>query len=192
MGGSRLLPVIKRSRAKPEGPDPDHLWIVSEPTIDGNSFIVVFNFADLAWSRTPSECLVYCEAMMTIANRADHDAAVIKQLVATGLPAGEAARLVMDLRADRPPVVVDGPLHFEPGVSSDGEFRPFIALSVDSVKVGQWDVDQASAHAVAVLSVAATADLDQAYLRALMGAVGLDEGTARAVVDGLHAHRILA
>lgn len=182
----------KRSRRQrdPSQPDETSLWMASEPALDG-TYIVAFNWGDRAWARTPAECLTYCLNVVTIANRADHDAAVIKQLAALGLPAMEAARLVVDIRADRPEIILDGPLQLEGGVSSDGEFRPFIALVMDGEKVGQWDVQQAADHATGVLSVVATADLDQAYLRTLTGVVGLPDGTARAAVGALGQYRVL-
>lgn len=183
----------KRSRKERTEPEKgEGLWIISEPTPLGETYIVSMNLDDRAWALPPDDAYAWARYVMATATRADHDAAIVRQLLKTGLDRDASVQLVRELRADRPPLVQGNqPIRLEPGVSSDGEFRGFVAMYVDDEQVGQMDPLQAQEHATVVLGVLETADLDSAYYRALRGTVGLGEGTSRAVVHDLVEHRTM-
>lgn len=186
----------KRSRAQRDDNEPrpgdGKLWISSEWTFDG-PYVVVMHVEDRTWPLTPTEVFAYAQYVMGTASRADHDSAVIRQFIKTGLGAEEAVHMIFNLRADRPPLDPGNqPLRFEPGVSSDGKFRGFIAIHLDDGRqVGQWSPLQAQEHATAALGIIATAELDTALYQTLKGTVELPENTARAVVYDLQNHRTM-
>lgn len=159
------------------GPGEGVLWVASEQTLDG-PYVVSFCHGVHAWVRTPSECLAYASAVVAAAHRADHDAAVVRQMISVGVTPDEAGHLMLELRADRPPLAGLAPLDLQLGVSGDGEYHPFLIVVVHGEVVGQWTVGDALDHAGVVLGMVATADLDNAY-RALLLSTGLDSAGAR-------------
>lgn len=164
------------------------VWIKTEPTIDGNSYMVTLDASDdVSVSLTPTEALSHAQGVLAAARRAAYDAAVMRQLTSkVGIDDRSAMEFVMSMRDDRPPLAKDAtaPLWLEPGVTPPPEFRPFLVLSINGEKVGQWDVDQAEQHAAWVLAMTGNADLDSGYFRALR-TIGIGEDRARNVVDDL-------
>jgi hypothetical protein len=126
-------------------------------------------------------------ALITAGVTAAHDAAVVEQLTRTvGVPAAAAAT-VMDLRADRPgPEPATAPLQLTPLVAkSDG--RGIVALTLpDQRQVGQLEPLDAINLAAHILCAQVAADLDTAYHHHLTTLVGLDDGQARRLVEGLN------
>jgi hypothetical protein len=174
-------------------PDRDEgLWVSSEVSAAG-AYVVGLNVgADRAWTLDEDGAVRYARAVLRVANSADHDAAVIKLLTKLGIPAEKAAKLVgYNLRPDRPPFdhAATKPLSFVPGVNQKGE--PFVKVLLDGRQIGQINAPETMEHAVAVLGVAATVDLDAALHRLLIGQVNLDDGRARAVVGDLARFRVL-
>jgi hypothetical protein len=170
---------------KPPSPEAA-IWVKTEPRIDGSGFAVTLEVdGDTALALTPATALAYAEALLTVVQRAEYDAAVNRQIMELTKDQLAAAQIVQDMRQDRPPVATMGsPLTFEPGVSLKTG-RPFITLFVKDEPVGQWTLKDARGHVLHVLEAVAAADLDQAYLQALKNAVGLTDDTARAVVAEL-------
>lgn len=175
---------------KPEA-EPSAIWIKTQPRLDGAGYVVTLEVDDdTALTLTPAVALNYAEALLTVVQRAEFDAAVVKQL--TGLvkgPETAAAQIVLDLRRDRPPVSnLSDPLSFDGGVSAaTGE--PFIMIMVKGKQVGQWTLADARGHALHAIEAAGAADLDAAYVRVLTTLVGLDRNLAEQVVDDLGNHR---
>ncbi len=129
--------------------------------------------------------------MLDAAHRAAYDAAVLEQLhTKLGIAADDAARLVMDMRADRPAQDLSAtkPLKLVPGVSAFTR-APFLRIEMNGKAVGQWSVEDARQHALGVLEAVVVADLDANYYRALIGQVHLDEGRSRQVVADIANHR---
>ena len=91
----------------------------------------------------------------------------------------------MGLRNDRPDIdySVMAPMSFTYGVTEKG--KPFIVIHIREKPVGQWTNPDAREHALMILEAVVVADLDGGYLRTLRGVIGLDEHTARNVVDDL-------
>jgi hypothetical protein len=174
------------------GNQDEGLWVSSEVSASGTYVVGINVDADRAWTLDEDGAVRYARAVLRVAHSADHDAAVIKLLTKFGTPAAEAAKLVgYNLRPDRAPFDHDAtkPLRFEPGVNQKGE--PFVKVLLDGRQIGQITAPAAMEHAVAVLEVVATVDLDAALYRLLVGQINLDDGTARAVVGDLASHRSL-
>lgn len=166
------------------------VWIKTEPTVDGKAYVVTLEASDdTAVTLDPQRALRYAWGVLDAAHRAVYDAAVNRQLAAL-TDKNAAAQMINDMRQDRPPLDADAtaPLAFEPGVSVfTGE--PFLVVMVNGERQGQWTYGDAREHAMAVLETVVVADLDSGYYRALIGAVGLDEGRARQVVEDIGNHR---
>lgn len=141
----------------------------SEVTPDGRYGIVLSRGDAERWL-SYEEVLLHCTATIQAAVRAEHDAAVFKQL--TGpleLPFEHAGLTVQDLRDMRPPVDAQAlqPLGLEPGVTMAG--KPFLVVRVGGHKVGQWTPADARNHAMACLELAAAVPLDNNYFDFMTG-----------------------
>jgi hypothetical protein len=170
--------------------NPPALWVQSDVAPDG-TYVVGLHFGDdRAWVFTRSEAIQHAVAVLTQAERAEYDAAVLALLHGKlGMPLPDAGAFVAnDLRPDRPPVDEPGPIALVPGVLAR-DLRGFLTLHLDGEPVGQWEIDSAHRHAVAVLQAVAAVDNDAAFYRLLRGPVGLEEPRARAVVADIANHR---
>jgi hypothetical protein len=130
----------------------------------------------------------YANTLVVVAVTADHDAAVLRQLISIGIPRQTAAALVITMRPGRAPRDdrATEPFRFEPGVSEIG--RPFVDLHHGREHLGQFDVAAALEHALAVQCVFHTVPMDTAYLATLKG-IGLTELEARTAVGELGSFR---
>jgi len=164
---------------------PDAIWVVSDVAPDGTYVVTVQAGPDHAVTLTRAEAIAYATAVFEAAVRAEHDAAVLAQLTATGMTAELAATVVIGLREDRPMLDDLGdPLTFEPIVTA-ARREPALLVSRGGVRIAQWTPADARDHAGNVLSVLAAADLDGAYRRLLVGSIGLDDDRACALVGQL-------
>lgn len=184
--------MSRRHRQQRQGsPDKDDsLWVQSGVAASG-AYVVEFHVTDRAWVRTPEEATRHALAVLRQAEIAAHDAAVIRQLVTLGIDLQMAATVVAnDLRPDRPEVDPSdtAPLGVAPGVAGE-DTRPFLIISLDGERMGQWTVTDARQHALSVLEIITVADLDAAYKRVLMGQIRLEDWRAAAVVDDLATYR---
>ena len=166
----------------------DTLWVSTDPTPDGVYRVNLMWGPDKALVLDQETAMAHAREVLNAAAEAEYDAAVAKQLQARGVDQRAAAQMVVDLRAERPEVTPTTPMRLVPGVSAFTG-QPFIALHMDGKAIGQWSTADARQHALYVLMSVRVAELDSAYLRALRGAVGLDDATARAVVGDLATHR---
>lgn len=180
----------RRSRAKREDDEPG-MTLESGKLPDG-TYQVVLSRGDEHWPIPREQINDYVAGVMAVASWADHDSAVLRQLVSIGLQPKEAAQAVFALRVTRrPPPGNTWPLELGGGVSSDGEFRPFVSIHLAGQPVGQWTVTEAQEHCVAVLGLLATVDLDDAYSDYLVQAVGIEPGRASNVVNDLQNFRTM-
>lgn len=173
----------------------DDVWIFTEPMLDGTGYMVTINAGkDKATTLTPDAALIYAQHLLWVASRAEYDALVAKQLydlikdkpLPEEPPESSVAHMVTQLREDRPPLdkTVTYPLTFEPAVNA--RWEPFVTVEIEGDRrLGSWDIQAARRHALGVVESVHVADLDSGYKRLLVGTVGLDEGTAGAVVHGL-------
>jgi hypothetical protein len=172
----------------------DDVWIFTEPLVDGSGYMVTINAGkDKAATLTPGGALRYAQHLLWVASRAEYDSLVGQQLYKLMKdqpfqdepPEATVAHLINDLRKDRPELddTVTYPLTFSPLVNT--RWEPHVEVSVDGQGTkGQWDLTAARRHALGVLEAVHVADLDAGYLR-LLKSIGIEEGTASAVVNGL-------
>lgn len=171
-------------------PDTDGLWIHTEPSADGSTYVVTISFTeDRALTLTPDAAGPYAATVLAAAQRAEHDAAVFTQLRKRGLDTKMAAGTIVDLREDRPDLdhEATAPMMLDSGVTGQG--KPFLTMRVDGRPVGQLTPRGAREHAQMALEAVTAADLDAAYYRYLAGTCRLPEPTARAAVQDLADHR---
>jgi len=169
-------------------PEPPTIWVQSDPLPNGTYVTAVHYNDDTARILDRAAGLAYAAEVVAAATRAEHDAAVLRQLVAAGVDLQAAGHTIADLRADRPPLN-DGataPLRLTPGIAANG--HGFLAVHIGGQQVGQWSPADARDHASAALTVLAAADLDEAYRRHLIGPLGMDEARARDVITDLGDH----
>lgn len=169
--------------------NPDAIWVKSDLLPDGTYVTAIHYSGDRSRILDRKTGLAYVSAIFAAAVQAEHDAAIIRQHIASGLSLKVAARTIADLRADRPPIddAATAPLRLTPGVAARTK-DAFLAIHVDGQQVGQWDPDDARNHATNVLQVLAAADLDAAYRRYLIGSIGLDVARAENIVTDLATH----
>jgi len=171
--------------------DQPGLWVQSDVAPDGTYVVGLHHGEDRAWILTRDEAIRHAVAVLTQAERAEYDAAVITLLHnKLGMALADAVGFVAsDLRPDRPPVDEPGPLKVVPGVSPVDGLHGFLTLELDDAPIGQWRINDARQHAAAVLQVVAVVDNDAGLYRLLIGPVGLEEQRARAVVADISNHR---
>lgn len=153
----------------------DEISIASEILPDGRYGIVLAYGKNVRWLDKET-VYRHCQAVVQATVRAEHDAAVFRQLhFSVGLPVDVAGDMVERLRKRRNPLDAQAlqPLSLEPGVTIAG--KPFLGLLVNGHKVGQWGPEEARQHAVGCLELAAAVDLDNAYRDVLMTEVGVEE-----------------
>lgn len=180
----------RRERPKPQD-ETEGYWIHSDvDPVTGNYGLSMSIDGDLAWSFTPDEGWQYVKMVATQLSRVTHDAAVLKQMLATGIKPHFAAQvLARDIRPDRRPVDQVGPLRIEPGVTIEG--KPFLRLFHDESEqpIGQWEVDDARHHLLGMIETIETIELDDRLRRVMLNVINLDDATARAFVHLLKDHR---
>lgn len=166
------------------------ITIHSDVLADGSYGIVIHDGADTVRALTRDEAYAHAQAVLAAAQRAEYDAAVFLQLTRKlGLPVEVASASVQDLRDVR--VSLDAsalhPLGLEPGATVEG--KPYIVVSLEGDRVGQWTPADARLHAAAALELAEVVRLDSDYYEWLRTSPGVEEGRARAAVDDLVNHR---
>lgn len=167
----------------------DAFWIRTEPTVDGNAYIVTLSISeDHAVTLTPARANQYAGALLGAVAEAEYDAAIVQQMTdKLSLDMATTAQLIRDMRAERTQKLAAG-LTFEPGVSQRKQ-HPFVMIVRDGQPIGQLDAPAARRHALHVLEAVPVADLDAAYLKVLRGIVGTPEGTARQVIADIDNYR---
>lgn len=198
----RRKPQPPRRPARSAEPGDAAVWVQSDVMPDGTYAVTVHAPGDRSFALDRARAVDYTTAVYEVAARAEYDAAVFAQLVERGLaPQQVAAFIGTDLRADRPEIdpARTAPLVFTPGVNAAGE--PFLHVHLHVPVNGgrtartsprpftQWTPGEAREHAGYVLDCLAAVDLDAGYRRCLVGVIGLDDPTARAVVGSLASYR---
>lgn len=166
------------------------IWIRTEPTLDGDGFMVVVETdEDHAFTLTNDDAFRHAKTLLWACAYAEYDASVYQQM-AVRLPAEQAYQVVVDFQHRRAPLDVGGtaPFIYAPGLLRETR-EAVIQLRVEGNPVGLWSLDQARTHALRLIEATCVAQLDADYLGLLRLTIGLDEGTARAVVSELVEHR---
>lgn len=169
------------------------LWIITEPTIEGNAFAVVVKVDGRGYALTTDDAFRHARQIFTALAYAEYDAAVLHQMH-DRLGEDQTKMLLHDIQQDRAPYEVKAtpPFSYLPAVGTDrktGKTSGVIALEVSGTHWGVMTGEQAREHAIGLIQATSAAELDAAYLRTLRGVVGLDEGRARTVVAELAEHR---
>lgn len=200
-GPGRTPPCDRTPAPAPDEPGAGAVWVESGVAPDGTYVVELHAGGDWSTILDRDRAIAYAAAVHDIAARAEYDAAVYRQLTAKGVhPAQVTAFVVDDLRPERPPaeyaIAVTAPLAFTPGVSADN--GPFVLVHLHlpgpptgtpDALISQWTPAEARTHAGHVLDTLAVVDLDAGYRRLLVGVMGLDDPTARAVIGNLGEHR---
>jgi hypothetical protein len=169
--------------------EPAATWVRTEPVPGGTGYMVVVEVGDdVSRALTPQLATDFASHLHRVAAIAEYEAAVLAQLTrGLKLPKSAAVQVILDMRADRPETRPGTwPLDLVPGVAiRDGS--PFISVALPHRKkpFGQWDPDSARRVAGHLLEAIAAADLDLAYHRELVGAVGVTAEVAGQVIDDL-------
>lgn len=169
------------------------VWVCSDITTDGAYTATIHVNDDVSVSLTPGQARQYAGHVYAVAGAAEHDAAVLRQLVATDMEFKAAGMLILELRQQRPPYPappLNLPVRFEPIVSATTQ-KPYVHgfLAGAEKAFTQWSPDDARGHAGYVLAGTVAAALDTAYYRMLRDEVGLEDGESRAAVAMLAEFR---
>jgi hypothetical protein len=162
------------------------IWIKTDPDASGLYVPTLEIDDDTSMVLDHDLAMAYAEYVLTQVARAEHDSRILRQLTASVSRDG-AVQVIVDLRADRPPVSSPVPyLSMEPGVSqaSSGGFLK-LHIKGSTEPVGQWSLEQGREHAMHVIQAIEMARLDEAYRKCLVTMIGLDDATARSAVGGL-------
>lgn len=178
----------KRSRQEQMPKPVTVLEVTTESSLPGggNYVVTVAWKQDRIWRVGPDEALNYVLACTLAAERADFDAAVLRQLTGIGVPLPDVGMVIArDLRPDRPELTDALPgLRYEPGVTEKG--KPFVKVLIDGVVQDETlDLDLINRHCLHVLGAPVVADLDNSYRQALIGQFGMEPATATNIVHDL-------
>lgn len=166
----------------------DQVVVRTEPTLDGDGYIVTVEFSDDETLALDQEAAyAYAAYVLAACVRAQYDAGVMRQMKALGVPKDAATQMVSDLRKGRPSLDHRWPITLEPIVSIyDG--HPRLNVHYGRTLRGQWEISPAQDHALGVLEALEAADLDTAYHHALVSKVGIETERARAVVQDVGSY----
>lgn len=177
--------------------EPDAVWVISDVMPDGTYAATIHAGGDVAITLDRARAIAHAGTALAAVVRAEYDAAVWRQMldvIGKGLAEADAQKLTAEviagLRDDRPPLddSATAPFRFEPFVAYR-TYEPGVFLWLNGKKISQWTVADARSHAMYVLEVTLAVDLDAAYRRHLIAAVGLEDWRARAVVGDLAKYR---
>jgi hypothetical protein len=161
------------------------VWVRTVPSLDGTHYTSVLEISDdIACSLNGTVSVRHALAVLDTCARAEYDAAVIRQL---GNTPETGVSVVTAIRKTRTIIGWPTRLTLTPVVSSTTG-RALVHVRIDGHVVGQWTLDDARAHAVAVLEAQESAELDTAYLLTIT-ASGVDPDYAMRIIDALNAHR---
>ena len=137
--------------------DPGTVWIRTTPAAHDTYRPVLEIDDDTAHDLGGGTAWRHAHAVLAAAARAEHDAAVIRQMSAPDADnARRAAELVALLREDRPPIEWPTVLTLEPVVSAfTGD--AFLLVQIRGRAVGQWTTGDAREHAIAAIEADAAA-----------------------------------
>lgn len=169
----------------------DAVWIKNEPDEQGTYHVYLELGPDDVIPLDVTTAYQWAREVLSAVAQAEYDAAVIKQIEALGMPPKAVAEVVGTLREDRAdhvPVSAIPGLQLVPGVSQRSRMG-FLRLDRRGEPIGQWELDDARQHALAVIEAFEVSILDSAYLRALEHNIGIERGRALNVVGDLINHR---
>lgn len=161
--------------------------LCSEVMPDGSYGIVLARGEAVRWLDR-EDVYLHAMAVMSATVRAEHDAAIFRQLRdKLGMDFQDAGHMLEMVRRGRPPVDAQAlqPLGLEPGVTQDG--KPSMVVFLGGHKIGQWDLTEARRHALACMELAEAVDRDNGYFTYLSEELELGE-KCRVLVGTLSEH----
>lgn len=170
--------------------DGSALWIKSEADEHGTYHVYLELGEDDVIPLGVDDAYGWAREVLSAVAAAEYDAAVLHQADALGLE-DAAVEVVTQLRADRAehvPVSAIPGLALVPGVSAATRMG-FLRLERHGEPIGQWELEDARQHALAVIEAFEVSILDSSYLRMLERAIGVERDRALQVVADLYRHR---
>jgi hypothetical protein len=136
------------------------------------------------------DMLDYVAALSDALMRARYTEGVRRQLVAAGIDEHDVLPFLVDLRDEWPDLPRFGQYEIRPCVSFEGRASVdvFIHGKDGPESLVQFSPSNVHEHVNHVLQVYANADLDASYRRTLINLIGLDAGTATAMIGTLGEH----
>jgi hypothetical protein len=165
------------------------LWITSDPRDDGTYAVVVSLEGDRSWALSPFKLRRYAAGALRTVAEAEYEQTVIEQLRSGGVGLDPVLEVVAAIRHYRPAndAARECPLHYEPGVNSEG--KAFVKIMVDDEQVGQVTPAELRRHAVFAYEAEVVAELDAAYRKVLARVIGVTDEEAIGAVTDLGDHR---
>lgn len=160
-------------------------------TFNGEYVAVVELGADQSMPLNAGNAFRYARAVAAVAQRTEYDAAMLRQMIHhLKLGKTEALQMVQEIRAARDPIDEDalGLLHLEPGVTENlrgSGLRPFLTVMANGRPLGEWSIEEARSHALAVLETVEATELDAGYWRFLTGRIGAEDVPAAYMVANI-------
>lgn len=175
--------------------DHDHsnsLWVTSELTPTG-VYVTTVHLGDKVMCVLDRDAaLRYAAAFTQAVAYARYDASVFAQLknVLKG-DLRSVGYMIDQLREDRPPVPADAtaPMVLGPIVSRQ-DHKPRLTIDDNRGRIATLDAADAEQHAMHVLELSVTVDLDAAYARLLRSTIGLEDQKAQGMVGLLSRWRV--
>jgi hypothetical protein len=99
--------------------------------------------------------------------------------------------MIDQLREDRPPVPADATAPMVLGsIVSRQDHKPRLTIDDNRGRIATLEAGDAEQHAMHVLELSVTVDLDAAYARLLRSSIGLEDREARGMVGLLSRWRV--
>jgi hypothetical protein len=177
------------------GEDHDHsasLWVSSEPTPTG-VYVATVHLGDRVLAVLDRDAALRWTAAVTqVVAYARYDASLYAQL--HNIFKGDMNHIgyfMTQLRKDRPPAPAadTAPLLIEP-IVSHRDRKPRVKFDDGRGQTGTLEASQAEQHAMHVLEVSITVDIDAAYVRMLKSSIELPDPEARGMVGMLARWRV--
>lgn len=171
--------------------DSSAIWIKNEADEHGTYHVYLELGEDDVIPLGVDDAYGWAREVLSAVAAAEYDAAVLHQTLALGLENEAIAEVVTQLRADRAehvPVSAIPGLALVPGVSAATRVG-FLRLERHGKPMGQWELEDARQHVLAVIEAFEVSILDSSYLRMLERVIGIERDRALQVVADLHQHR---
>lgn len=168
-----------------ELPDTGTISIATEPDESGDFHAVVSIDQDTSFALTRESVQPYLDACVEAGVRAAYDAAVVRQMTKSGVPLEDVQRVVTDLREQREPMPTVMDVRLEPIVNAD--HQGIVSIFLRDKQIGQFSAKTCREHALYLLEVLAVAPIDKRYFSLLTEDIGLEHGTAFAMLGDLKA-----
>lgn len=172
----------------------ESIWVRTEKLPTGSDYRTILTVGqDVAIPLIGDAAIRYAHAVIKMATRAAHDAAIYNQWVHGRKvePQVPAMLIHKDLVPDRPEIAegdIPAPLAMAPKVvvDSTGRARGIVAFTAPAVVADTaWEFEEAMQHALGALSAWEVSELDSAYAALLTGRCDISPRVAESVIGEL-------